>query len=96
MNRDFGEKLTIWYVQNKRHLLWRDIHNPYKIWLSEIILRQTRVNQGLSYYHWPYVLSLVEASVHHRGVFDRLPATIHSFKNFVLFYFGFFKDPFKQ
>ncbi len=50
MNRSFGEKLTFWYAQNKRHLPWRDICDPYKIWLSEIILQQTRVNQGITYY----------------------------------------------
>ena len=42
--------LTNWYGQNKRELPWRDISDPYKIWISEIILQQTRVNQGLSYY----------------------------------------------
>ncbi|GMT45261.1 MAG: hypothetical protein IEMM0006_1093 [bacterium] len=67
MNRDFGEKLTTWYAQNKRHLPWRNIRNPYKIWLSEIILQQTRVNQGMAYYHrfveaWPDVFSLAKAS----------------------------------
>jgi len=51
MNRDFGEKLTTWYVRNKRHLPWRNTHDPYKIWLSEIILQQTRVNQGVTYYN---------------------------------------------
>lgn len=50
MNRVFGEKLTTWYVQNKRHLPWRNTKDPYKIWLSEIILQQTRVNHGITYY----------------------------------------------
>ncbi len=66
MNRDFGEKLTTWYVQNKRHLPWRNIHDPYKIWLSEIILQQTRVNQGITYYNrfvetYPNIFLLAEA-----------------------------------
>jgi A/G-specific adenine glycosylase len=39
-----------WYLENKRDLPWRDTQDPYKIWLSEIILQQTRVNQGSSYY----------------------------------------------
>jgi A/G-specific adenine glycosylase len=39
-----------WYKKNKRDLPWRHTHSPYKIWLSEIILQQTRINQGLSYY----------------------------------------------
>ena len=42
--------LINWYEQNKRNLPWRNINDPYKIWISEIILQQTRVNQGMSYY----------------------------------------------
>ncbi|GAB4465311.1 MAG: A/G-specific adenine glycosylase [Thermoflexibacter sp.] len=47
---DFAERLIQWYEQNKRDLPWRDTNNPYFIWLSEVILQQTRVNQGLPYY----------------------------------------------
>ena len=39
-----------WYEKNRRDLPWRHTGNPYKIWLSEIILQQTRVQQGLNYY----------------------------------------------
>jgi A/G-specific adenine glycosylase len=46
----FSEKLIMWYKQNQRDLPWRKTTDPYKIWLSEIILQQTRVNQGLNYY----------------------------------------------
>ena len=42
--------LFSWYELNKRDLPWRGINNPYKIWLSEVILQQTKVNQGLNYY----------------------------------------------
>ena len=42
--------LINWYNSNKRELPWRDINDPYRIWISEIILQQTRVNQGISYY----------------------------------------------
>lgn len=42
--------LSSWYLVNKRELPWRDISDPYLIWISEIILQQTRVNQGISYY----------------------------------------------
>jgi len=42
--------LIYWYLQNKRDLPWRKTKNAYHIWLSEIILQQTRVNQGLEYY----------------------------------------------
>ncbi|MDD2982411.1 MAG: A/G-specific adenine glycosylase [Crocinitomicaceae bacterium] len=39
-----------WYRQNARNLPWRNTENPYFIWLSEIILQQTRVQQGMNYY----------------------------------------------
>ena len=47
---DFSNSLLHWYLQEKRDLPWRNTTNPYKIWLSEIILQQTRVAQGLPYY----------------------------------------------
>ena len=48
--QDFSEKIIIWYNANKRDLPWRNTQNPYYIWLSEIILQQTRVAQGQPYY----------------------------------------------
>lgn len=48
---DFTEILLHWYKKNKRNLPWRNTKNPYHIWLSEIILQQTRVEQGKPYYH---------------------------------------------
>lgn len=42
--------LLNWYDKHHRKLPWRETQDPYKIWLSEIILQQTRVNQGLPYY----------------------------------------------
>ena len=47
---DFDKTLNDWYLRHKRELPWRDTDNPYFIWLSEIILQQTRVAQGLPYY----------------------------------------------
>ncbi len=47
---DFSEKILSWYADNKRTLPWRSTRNPYKIWLSEVMLQQTRVAQGLPYY----------------------------------------------
>ncbi len=44
------KKLYKWYDENKRILPWRDISDPYKIWISEIILQQTRVAQGFEYF----------------------------------------------
>jgi len=49
--KDISKVLTDWYTRNKRDLPWRETKNPYNIWVSEIILQQTRVNQGLSYYY---------------------------------------------
>lgn len=46
----FYNKLITWYLQNKRDLPWRRTRDPYRIWLSEIMLQQTRVSQGLPYY----------------------------------------------
>lgn len=62
----FSEQIISWYEQNKRALPWRGIKNPYQIWLSEIILQQTRVEQGLPYYEkfikqYPTVAHLAQA-----------------------------------
>jgi A/G-specific adenine glycosylase len=48
---EFVKTLRHWYLENRRDLPWRNTRDPYPIWLSEIILQQTRVNQGLPYYH---------------------------------------------
>ena len=46
----FSQKLDQWYIEFGRALPWRGIDDPYKIWLSEIILQQTRIEQGKDYY----------------------------------------------
>jgi len=48
---EFSNKLLKWYALHKRDLPWRNTNNPYIIWLSEIILQQTRVKQGLPYFN---------------------------------------------
>jgi A/G-specific adenine glycosylase len=48
---NFPDELVQWYLQNKRDLPWRNTSNAYIIWLSEIILQQTRVEQGLPYFN---------------------------------------------
>ena len=58
--------LTAWYKNNKRDLPWRHTTDPYKIWLSEVILQQTQVIQGLNYYlkfieNFPTVADLAKA-----------------------------------
>ena len=63
---NFGEILIKWYQDNKRDLPWRRTKNPYLIWISEIILQQTRVAQGYDYYQrfvkrFPDVFSLAAA-----------------------------------
>lgn len=60
-------RLRNWYIQNKRHLPWRETTDPYFIWLSEVILQQTRIDQGLSYFNrfveeYPNVQLLANAS----------------------------------
>ncbi len=62
----FSKALTQWYLQNKRDLPWRNDTNPYTIWLSEIMLQQTRVAQGLPYFlrftkSFPTVFDLANA-----------------------------------
>ncbi|MBN7814519.1 A/G-specific adenine glycosylase [Algoriphagus pacificus] len=47
----FSHQILFWYRSNPRDLPWRGTQDPYKIWLSEIILQQTRVAQGLPYYY---------------------------------------------
>lgn len=62
----FSKKILDWYHENKRELPWRNTTDAYKIWLSEIILQQTRVAQGLPYYNkfvkaFPTVFDLANA-----------------------------------
>ena len=61
------DTLINWYAENHRDLPWRHDPTPYEVWLSEVILQQTRVNQGMDYYlrfveKWPTVSALANAS----------------------------------
>ena len=63
---DFVLQISDWYRLNSRNLPWRTTKNAYFIWLSEVILQQTRVDQGLSYYHkfvqnFPTIFDLANA-----------------------------------
>ncbi len=63
---DIAKVLIGWYSENKRELPWRETRDPYRIWISEVILQQTRVVQGLEYYNrfmerFPEVKDLAEA-----------------------------------
>ncbi len=64
---DFNNELVRWYKTNKRDLPWRSTSDAYIIWLSEIILQQTRVEQGLPYFRrflerYPDVTSFAAAA----------------------------------
>jgi len=63
----FNSLILIWFDKNKRNLPWRNQQDPYRIWLSEIILQQTRVAQGTAYYlkfieNFPSIYDLANAS----------------------------------
>jgi len=63
---ELADKLIGWYEENKRDLPWRDTKDPYRIWISEIILQQTRVAQGYDYFvrfmeRFPDVIALADA-----------------------------------
>jgi A/G-specific adenine glycosylase len=66
-DENFISEITTWFEKNKRNLPWRDTKNAYFIWLSEIILQQTRVAQGLPYFekfteYYPNIAQLAAAS----------------------------------
>ena len=65
-NTVFSEQLLAWYNACFRQLPWRETKDPYPIWLSEVILQQTRVEQGTNYYfafleRFPTILDLADA-----------------------------------
>jgi A/G-specific adenine glycosylase len=68
MLKNFSNDLTRWYNKNKRDLPWRNTRDPYKIWISEIMLQQTTVNTVIAYYErwvkkFPTVHDLAQASL---------------------------------
>lgn len=101
---NLSESLLYWYSQNKRPLPWRETRDPYKIWLSEVILQQTRVAQGMDYYHrflaaFPDVRSLASASEQDvlklwqgLGYYSRARNLHHTAKEVVEKYNGVFPD----
>lgn len=63
----FTTTILQWFRENGRDLPWRETRDPYAIWLSEIILQQTRIEQGRPYWErfmrrWPTVQDLAAAS----------------------------------
>jgi A/G-specific adenine glycosylase len=106
--RYFSDKVVEWYAVNKRDLPWRSTRDPYKIWLSEIILQQTRVIQGLPYYlkfveKFPTVQALASASEQEvlrlwqgLGYYTRARNLHKCAKEVVTKYTGVFPDTFEE
>ncbi|MBL4578615.1 MAG: A/G-specific adenine glycosylase, partial [Flavobacteriales bacterium] len=98
----FSAHLLKWYNAKKRDLPWRRTKEPYAIWISEIILQQTRVDQGLPYYErfiqkFPTVYSLANASENEvlkvwqgLGYYSRARNLHHAAKSIVHDYHGIF------
>lgn len=100
--------LIAWYIENKRDLPWRDTNDPYRIWISEIILQQTRVEQGKSYYvrfiqKFPDVFALADADEFEvlkiwegLGYYTRARNMHDSAKKIVHIYKGVFPDKYDE
>lgn len=101
------DTLLLWYAQNRRDLPWRESLSPYNVWLSEIILQQTQVAQGLPYYlrfldAYPTIEELAAASEEQvlklwqgLGYYSRARNLHHTAKDIVLNYNGVFPDTYK-
>lgn len=106
--QDFKEIITQWYTENKRDLPWRRTSDPYKIWLSEVMLQQTRVAQGLPYYEkfvktFPTVYELAAAEEQQimklwqgLGYYSRARNLHHTAKVVVEKYNGNFPTTYKE
>lgn len=104
----FSKEIIHWYFQNKRDLPWRKTKDPYRIWLSEIMLQQTRVAQGLPYYEkfteaFPTVYDLAKAEESHvlklwqgLGYYSRARNLHYTAKDIVDNYNGQFPDNYKE
>ncbi|GGD96216.1 A/G-specific adenine glycosylase [Planktosalinus lacus] len=105
---NFSKLLIDWYQLNKRALPWRKTTNPYAVWLSEIILQQTRIDQGLSYYEkfietFPTVFDLAKADEETvlklwqgLGYYSRARNLHHTAKFVVEHFNGTFPDNYKE
>ena len=100
----FRSRLTEWYKMHHRALPWRETSDPYRIWVSEVILQQTRVNQGMDYYRrflesFPDIHALAAASEEEvlkvwqgLGYYSRARNMHHAAKTVVNEYQGQFPD----
>lgn len=105
---DFLYNIYKWYTKNQRQLPWRETNDPYKIWLSEIILQQTRVAQGMSYYQqfterFPTIFDLANASEDEvlklwqgLGYYSRARNLLETAKNVVKIYDGIFPGNYRD
>jgi A/G-specific adenine glycosylase len=105
---DFSRKLIHWYHRHHRDLPWRHTTDPYRIWLSEIILQQTRVVQGLPYYlrfvdKYPTVADLAGASEQDvlrlwqgLGYYSRARNMHHTARQVVVEFGGKFPDTYRE
>ncbi|MBW8051468.1 MAG: A/G-specific adenine glycosylase [Cytophagales bacterium] len=106
--KKFSSLLISWYRQEARDLPWRHTRNPYHIWLSEIILQQTRVDQGLPYYlkfieQYPTIHDLANADISEvlrlwqgLGYYTRARNLHHTANNIVRNYGGKFPGNYKD
>lgn len=105
---DFPKLIREWYLENGRSLPWRETRDPYKIWISEIILQQTQVKQGLEYYHnfiqkFPDVRALAKATETELmqqwqglGYYSRARNIHHAAKTIVKEYNGLMPQTYKK
>jgi len=104
----FCDKISAYYIENKRDLPWRKTKDPYKIWLSEIIMQQTQISQGTAYYYkfvetYPTVFDLAKAGEQDililwqgLGYYSRARNLHHTAKEIVRKYAGQFPDNFQD
>ena len=104
----FNAPIHTWYALFKRDLPWRNTSDPYSIWLSEIILQQTRIDQGLAYYvkfmdEFPTISDLAGASEDHilklwqgLGYYSRARNLHFTAKNILQNYNGIFPDDYNS
>lgn len=104
----FSTEIIAWYNKYKRDLPWRHTRDPYVIWLSEVILQQTRVAQGLPYFHrflshYPTVAAFADAPeeeilLHWQGLgyYSRARNMHHAAKAVVAAHGGVFPNQYKE
>ncbi len=105
---DFSNLLIQWYLKNRRDLPWRKTKDTYKIWLSEVVLQQTRVAQGIAYYlrfleRFPTIFDLAKADEdtvlklwQGLGYYTRARNLHHTAKYIVVHYNGEFPSDYNK